>query len=89
MDHRLTTRSLKLNPILNFLCWNMEYHLEHHMYPMVPAYNLKKLHNVVKDQMPKPYKGVFRAYKSIIPAILKQSKDKNYFIDVKIPDTNN
>jgi len=51
MDHRLTTRSVKLNPLLNFLCWNMEYHLEHHMFPMVPAYNLKKLHNAVKDQI--------------------------------------
>jgi len=44
---------------------------------------------VVKDQMPKPHKGVLQAYKSIVPAIFKQSKDKNYFIDVKVPDTNN
>jgi len=39
--------------------------------------------------MPKPHKSIFQAYKSIIPAILKQSKDKNYFIDVQIPDINN
>ena len=38
--------------------------------------------------MPNPNKGVIDAYKSIIPAIFKQAKDKNYFIDVKIPNTN-
>ena len=31
--------------------------------------------------------GIISAYRSIIPAIFKQSKDKNYFIDVKVPDT--
>ena len=47
-DHRLSTRTVKLNFVLNFLSWHMEYHLEHHMFPMVPSYNLKKLHEAVK-----------------------------------------
>ena len=38
--------------------------------------------------MPKPYNGIFQAYKSSIPAVLKQSKDKNDFIDVELPTTN-
>jgi hypothetical protein len=38
--------------------------------------------------MPTPKRGVIDAYKSIIPAIFKQAKDKNYFIDVKIPTMN-
>ena len=85
-DHRLTTRTVKLNPIFSFLCWNMEYHLEHHMFPMVPSYNLKKLHEVVKDQMPKPKNGLWDAYKEIIPAILKQAKDPTYVLKVKLPN---
>ena len=88
-DHRKSTRTVILNPFISFLYSNMEYHIEHHIFPKIPCHNLKKFHEVVKDQMPKPHKGVFQAYKSIIPAILKQSKDKNYFIDVKVPDTNN
>ena len=64
----------------------MEYHIEHHIFPKIPCHNLKKFHEVVKDQMPLPLKGVFHAYKSIIPAIFKQAKDKNYFIDVQIPN---
>ena len=49
--------------------------------------NLKKFHKIVKNQMPEPHNGIISAYSSIIPAIFKQSKDKNYFIDVKVPDT--
>ena len=84
-DHRLTTRTVKLNFFLNFLCWNMEYHLEHHMFPMVPSYNLKKLHEAVKDQMPKPKNSLWDAYKEIIPAILKQAKDPKYVLKVNLP----
>ena len=35
--------------------------------------------------MPKPKLGVIEAYKSIIPAIFKQSKNKDYYIDVEVP----
>ncbi len=86
-DHRLTTRTVTLNPFLNFLCWNMEYHLEHHMYPMIPSYNLKKLHALIKDQLPPAKKNLWEAYKEIIPAILKQAKNPNYKIDVQLPNT--
>ena len=85
-DHRLTTRTVKLNTFLSFLSWNMEYHLEHHMFPMVPSYNLQRLHEAVKDQMPKPKNSLWDAYKEIIPAILKQAKDPNYIIKIKLPN---
>ena len=84
-DHRLCVRTVKLNPIFSFLYWHMEYHLEHHMFPMVPSYNLKKLHNIIKDQMPKPKESLMDAYKEIIPAILKQSKNPKYIIKVELP----
>jgi len=63
----------------------MEYHIEHHMFPMVPSYNLPKLHEVIKDQLPAPKKGLLDAYKEIIPAVIKKSNDPNYFIPVKVP----
>ena len=85
-DHRKSTRTVILNPFFSFLYSNMEYHIEHHIFPKIPCHNLKKLHEVVKDQMPPPLEGVFNAYKSIIPAIFKQAKNKNYFIDVQIPN---
>ena len=86
-DHRLSTRDVYLNPIFSFLYWHMEYHIEHHMYPMIPSYNLKKLHALIKHQLPPAKKNLWDAYKEIIPAILKQAKNPNYKIDVQLPNT--
>ena len=77
-----------MNPFFSFLYSNMEYHIEHHIFPKIPCHNLKAFHQVIKDQMPSPKKGVISAYKEIIPAIFKQAKDKNYFVDVNVPSTN-
>ena len=84
-DHCYSTRTMYLNPIFSFLYWHMEYHIEHHMYPTVPSYNLKKLHNIIKNQMPEAKKGLWGAYSEIIPAIFKQVKDPNYKIQLKVP----
>jgi fatty acid desaturase len=84
-DHRFTTRTVYLNPILSFLYWHMEYHVEHHMFPQVPSYNLKKLHELIKSQMPPARKGLWGAYKEMIPALIKQAKDPNYKIPLAIP----
>ena len=86
-DHRKSTRTVIMNPFFSFLYSNMEYHIEHHIFPKIPCHNLKKFHKIIKNQMPEPHTGIISAYRSIIPAIFKQSKDKNYFIDVKVPDT--
>ena len=87
-DHRKSTRTVILNPFFSFLYSNMEYHIEHHIFPKIPCHNLKTFHQVVKDQMPTPRKGVINAYKEIIPAIFKQAKDKNYYLNVEVPSTN-
>ena len=84
-DHRLSTRSVRLNPIFSFIYWKMEYHIEHHMFPMVPSYNLPKLYEVIKDQMPEP-QTLYSAYKEIIPAVIKKSKNPDYFIPVQVPN---
>ena len=83
-DHRYSTRTVILNPISSFLYWQMEYHIEHHVFPIVPSYNLPKLHELIKDQLPPPKKGFIDEYKEIIPAILKQAKNPEYKIDVKL-----
>jgi len=85
-DHRLNTRNVKINRILSFLYWNMEYHIEHHMYPGVPFHALPKLNNLVKDQLPKPYKSVWAAYKEMIPTILKQQKESDFHVTPILPE---
>ena len=85
-DHRESTRSVRLNPIFSFIYWKMEYHIEHHMFPMVPSYNLPKLYDVIKGQLPKP-QTLFEAYKEIIPAVIKKSKNPEYYIPVKLSNS--
>ena len=51
-DFRKSCRTIFLNPFLSFLYWKMNYHIEHHMYPGVPFYNLPKLHNAIYQSLP-------------------------------------
>ena len=52
LDHRLNCRTVYMNPVVRFLYWEMNYHVEHHMFPMVPYYNLKHLHAEMKNDTP-------------------------------------
>jgi MocE subfamily Rieske [2Fe-2S] domain protein len=85
LDHRLNSRTVYMNPIHRFLYWNMNYHVEHHMYPLVPYHALPKLHELVKNDCPKPYNGILEAYREIIPAVLKQIKDPSYCVKRVLP----
>jgi len=88
-DLRLSARDMHLNPIISFLYWKMEYHCVHHMYPTIPSYNLDKLHNHLKDQLPKAKKGLIDAYKDIIPTLLKQKEDSSYHLPVSLNENQN
>jgi fatty acid desaturase len=45
LDNDITanTRSIRVNPVLRWMCWNMQYHCAHHLYAAVPFYNLPLL----------------------------------------------
>jgi fatty acid desaturase len=85
LDHRLNSRTVHMNPVLRFLYWNMNYHIEHHMFPMVPYHALPRLHEEMKPYCPKPYTSCFDAYREIIPALLKQAKDPAYYVKRELP----
>jgi MocE subfamily Rieske [2Fe-2S] domain protein len=85
LDHRLNARTVYMNAINRYFYWNMNFHIEHHMFPLVPYHNLPKLHALVKPDMPKPYNGIVEAYREIIPAVLKQRRDPAYFVKRAIP----
>jgi fatty acid desaturase len=80
LDHRLNTRTVKMCVVNRFLYWNMNYHVEHHMFPMVPYYRLPELHEEVKHDCAPVYPSMWAAYKEIIPAILRQLKDQEYYV---------
>jgi len=85
LDHRLNCRTVHMNFIHRYLYWNMNYHVEHHMFPLVPYHALPKLHEAVKDDMPVPYSSIYDAWKEIIPAVLRQVKDPAYYVKRKLP----
>jgi Na+-transporting NADH:ubiquinone oxidoreductase subunit F len=87
LDHRLNCRTVYMNPIHRYLYWNMGYHVEHHMFPLVPYHALPKLHELVKDDMPPPYTSIFAAYREIIPAVIRQSKDPEFFVQRPLPES--
>lgn len=80
LDHRLNTRTVQMNPVFRFLYLNMNYHIEHHMYPMVPYHNLPKLHTAIRHDMPEPCKSTLHAFAEIIPALIRQQRDPGYTI---------
>jgi fatty acid desaturase len=87
LDHRLNCRTVYMNPVFRFLYWEMNYHIEHHMFPMVPYHALGKLHQELKAEMPKTYDGLWEAYREIIPTTLRQVKEPTYFVRRQLPST--
>jgi Na+-transporting NADH:ubiquinone oxidoreductase subunit F len=85
LDHRLNCRTVYMNFIHRYLYWNMNYHVEHHMFPLVPYHQLPKLHEAVKPDMPTAYPGLWTAWREIIPALLRQRQDPTYFVERKLP----
>jgi fatty acid desaturase len=67
-----------VNPMLRVLYWNMNFHIEHHMFPQVPFHALPRLHRAIKDQCPTPTNGVFGALREIIIMIRQQQTDAGF-----------
>jgi fatty acid desaturase len=85
LDYRLNTRTVKMCRINRFLYWNMNYHVEHHMFPMVPYYRLPELHEEVKGDLAPAYPSIWAAYKEIVPAVLQQLRDQEYYVRRELP----
>jgi Na+-transporting NADH:ubiquinone oxidoreductase subunit F len=85
LDHRLNCRTVYMNVVNRYLYWNMNYHLEHHMFPLVPYHALPSLHALVKDDCPTPYPSLFGAWREIFPAILRQVRDPAYHVRRTLP----
>jgi fatty acid desaturase len=57
------------------------------MFPMVPFYALPKLHDIIKDQCPKPPANLREAYAEIIPALLRQRRDPAWYVVRSLPES--
>ncbi len=73
-EHGLTTsgnelidsRTVTTHPALSFFMCNINYHLEHHLYPGVPWYNLPKLHLLLQEDYHKAGASVYSSYAAFV-----------------------
>ncbi len=86
LDHRLNCRTVYMNPVSRFIYWNMNYHIEHHIFPLVPYHALPRLHELIKDDCPPAYTSIYSAWSEILPTIIKQVKDPAYHVKRKLPE---
>lgn len=85
-DFRKNTRSMKLNPLFDFLYWRMGWHIEHHMFAGVPCYNLARIHREVAHDMPEP-RTLVGAWKEMRETWRRQKIDPDYQFDTPLPST--
>ncbi|XDB00135.1 fatty acid desaturase family protein [Sulfitobacter sp. LCG007] len=87
LDHRLNSRTVYMNPVSRWIYWNMNYHVEHHMFPMVPYYALPALHEVIKHDLPSPNTSIWQAYREMIRAVMRQRREPGYYLVRELPAT--
>lgn len=85
LDHRLNSRTILMGPVLRFFYSNMNYHVEHHMFPMVPYHRLPELHEAIRHDCPPPYPSVWAAWAEILPTVLRQRRDPGHFARRELP----
>ena len=84
-DFRLCCRTIYLNPIVQFLYWHMNYHIEHHMYAAVPCYRLSRLHRLIKHDLPYCPRGLRETWKQIAEIQDRQIQDPEYQYVAELP----
>ena len=45
-----------------------------------------ELHEAIKGDCPTPYASTIEAYREILPALARQVKDPNHFVERKLPN---
>jgi len=78
LDHRYNSRTVYLNPFLRFLYSNMNYHVEHHIFPTVPYYALPALHEEIKEHLAPADRSSISAYRRIFATLRRQWQDPSY-----------
>lgn len=86
-DHRLNTRTVYMNPISRFIYLNMNYHVEHHMFPMVPYHRLPQLHALIKDDLPPASPSMLAALREMWPVIRRQLRGEDVYLRRALPPT--
>jgi fatty acid desaturase len=61
--HPLTqSRTVISNRVMSFFLCNQNYHLEHHLFPAIPWYQLPTLHQLLQDEYRKANTFIYKSY---------------------------
>ncbi len=86
-DFRLCCRTYTCSKFTGFCYWNMQYHIEHHMFPAVPFYNLPKLREAIKGDLPPATHGLWATWKEILPLQQRQREDPTWYYIPPLPQS--
>ncbi|MBC8011882.1 MAG: fatty acid desaturase [Burkholderiales bacterium] len=85
-DFRLCCRTYTLNPVVRFLYWQMNYHIEHHMFAAVPCYRLGRLHQLIRHDLPPTPAGLFGVWREINSILREQARNPAYQHQAPLPE---
>ncbi|MEC8868212.1 MAG: fatty acid desaturase [Pseudomonadota bacterium] len=85
-DFRYNTRTFTCSWLPAFYYWNMQYHLEHHMFPAVPFYNLPKLRAAIAHDLPPATHGLIATWRELfeIRRRVRENPDYRFVPDVPL-----
>jgi fatty acid desaturase len=84
-DFRLCCRTYTCSWVPGFFYWNMQYHVEHHMFPAVPFYNLPRLRAAIAHDLPPAPHGLWATWKEMLPVMRRQRVDPTYVYVPPLP----
>ena len=68
-----STRTFTTSRLGRFLYANMNYHIEHHLYPQTPFHALPALHESLREQLPPPDTGFWKSSIDILSVCARRS----------------
>ena len=77
-DFRFNSRTFTCSWLPAFYYWNMQHHIEHHMYPAVPFYNLGKLRRAIQHDLPLAPHGLLATWREILMVKRRSLADPEY-----------
>ena len=85
-DFRYNTRTFTCSWLPAFYYWNMQYHLEHHMFPAVPFYNLPKLRAAIAQDLPAATHGLLATWRELfeIRRRIRENPEYRFVPDVPL-----
>jgi fatty acid desaturase len=77
------TRTVTSNRFVSFMMNNLNYHLDHHLFPGVPWYNLPRLHYMLSEEYKAAGSSVYPSYSAFLMDFIKATWT-GYIPDVRI-----